>query len=451
MVESPPNFGGWETLEKLGQGGMCEVWRVRHIEHGDERAIKVLHDTSKHGSERFTAEARLLLQIDHPNVLTVHSLHADSDPPWIVMELLAGRDLDEIMHQGPVEPERAARLIADVASGLTAVHAMGVRHRDIKPANIMIGHDGVPRLIDFGIARHISRGHVTQAGFVVGTAAYLPPEVFEDESPQDAQDSETADVYALGQTLCEILTGTPVHSREGAGPAQLARIMKDKVETLHLDPRNWRSQVPQGLAEVVIRATLREPRGRTSTASAFEADIRGWLRHRSSFESAPVTRVNPLELPPPPSSKRVEPKPEPSPQRPVRREAPAKSSSGGSRFAALFGGLGTLLALLILAASVVGVGGLFVLRPTGGGPSEAVVTNIQTALETQAEALGHCGDGRHGEVVFDFVITDEKVMSVGLVSSTVDQSAVEQCLRDGLQQMTFPGIDAMRVRSPLQL
>ncbi|MEQ1506987.1 MAG: serine/threonine-protein kinase, partial [Myxococcota bacterium] len=297
-----PTFAGWDTVEKLGEGGMCEVYRARPAgEAGPERAIKVLMDRSSTATRRFVDEAALLQRIDHPNVVKVHAIDAAARPPWLVMDLLGGRDLEEtIKVDGAMDPERAARMFADLASGLAAVHAAGVRHRDIKPANLRLGTDGVPRLIDFGIARDAGAERQTRAGFVVGTASYLPPEVFSDDDPHAAQDSEAADVYALGQTLCEVLCGRVQHGHATEGGTEaslLVRIMRDKLDREYLDPRDRGVPVPEALARIVQRATTREAADRTPSAAAFEQQLRGFLAGRASIATvAPVTRVDPALL-----------------------------------------------------------------------------------------------------------------------------------------------------------
>src|SRR5687767_8847239 len=112
-----PRFDGWETLEKLGEGGMCEVYRVRPANGaaGPERAIKVLMDRSDTAIRRFTDEGVLLQRILHPNVVRVHAINGEARPPWLVMDLLAGRDLEETIEvEGAMDPERAAPMFADL-------------------------------------------------------------------------------------------------------------------------------------------------------------------------------------------------------------------------------------------------------------------------------------------------------------------------------------------------
>ncbi|HHO51299.1 MAG TPA: serine/threonine protein kinase, partial [Deltaproteobacteria bacterium] len=325
-----PELPGWEILEKLGEGGMCAVYRVRPEAGGPECAIKMLLDHSEAARERFAREAQLLQRIDHPNVVRVHELRLERRP-WLVMDLLVGRDLLERMrHEGPMDPEWAARLFVDLADGLATVHELGVRHRDIKPANIMLGDDGIPRLIDFGIARDVANAHITQKGFVVGTASYLPPEVFTEDDTRNAQDAVEADVYALGQTLWEVLTGSPLHegTKEGTEASLLVRIMRDKLDRPHLDPRTLAPHVPDGLAEVVSRATARELAERTPSARILAEDLKRWLSRRSSAEElAPVTWMDPRSLiplqraapTPVPIPVTIEPTAAPTPARPRRR------------------------------------------------------------------------------------------------------------------------------------
>ncbi len=448
MPEDLPQFGPWRAVEKLGQGGMSAVWRVRHDgEPGLERAVKVLIDQTPTSVDRFIAEARLLTQIEHPNVLRVHALEADTRPPWIVMELLAGRDLDEELHRGPMEPERAARLIADVANGLAMVHGLGVRHRDIKPANVMVGRDGVGRLIDFGIAREIASSHVTSHGFVVGTAAYLPPEVFDEDSPQQAQDSEVADVYALGQTLCEVLSGQPVYPRQGSGAALLARMMREKLERPHLDPREWRAVVPDDLAEIVIAATAREPKDRVPSAGALEERLRGWLEQRHSFEAAPITRVNPMALPPPPSGKT------PAATAPPAATPPSPSPKRRTSLV-LSAGLATVLLGGIAALTVLGVAALWWLAP-GASPADAATTaRISRQIRDQAHLIESCkvagGTRVHGAVTLDVVIESERAADIDVVRTEAGATAGE-CVARGLRSMRFDGVDGVAVRIPVQL
>lgn len=410
-MDELPRFGPWQALERLGEGGACVVWRASDVE-GREVAVKVLQDDSPASVARFVDEAALLRRIDHDNVIRVYDLDAEARPPWLSMELLSGRDLDEEREAQPLEPERAARLIADVAGGLAAVHALGVRHRDIKPANVMVGNDGVPRLIDFGIARRITDTHRTRTGMVVGTAAYLPPEVYTARDPQQAQDTETADVYALGQTLCELLTGVPVYEREG-DTTLLVRIMRDKTERPHLDPRQWRP-VPDGLAQIVREATRLDPRSRLQTAEELQQRLEAWLGERRTGTPAPVS----ASLPPPP----------PGPPQDAHERLPHAVALLGS------------LSLLALAGA--GLVGLWVARPQPASPEA-----IHAAVESRPEVFLPCLPLREARMTATFVAREGRARDV-TVSGGDDATA--RCVASALGRLDLPP-GTLAVSVPLRL
>jgi serine/threonine-protein kinase len=440
--DSLPRFDGWETLEKLGEGGMCEVYRVRPATGtGPERAVKVLMDRSDTSIRRFADEGLLLQRMDHPNIVEVHQIAGDARPPWLVMDLLAGRDLEETIEvEGAMDPERAARMFADLADALATVHAAGIRHRDIKPANVRLGTDGVPRLIDFGIARDASAERHTKQGFVVGTASYLPPEIFLDEDAHGVQDTEVADVYALGQTLCEVLAGrvTHGHREEGTEASLLVRIMRDKMEREHLDPRERGGHVPEELAAIVRRATARSAADRTPTARKLEQELRTWVQSRESFgNAAPISRVDlprphqnlpavvPAVVPPPP---------------PVRR----------SRLGLWFGALGAMgmagvgvVVVGLAALAILGAVGLWVFRPKGSA-DEAGILDTVASLEGELSA---CRSGT-GELRVSLTVRNGRAERVDVARSTVDRRT-EKCVVRALTRAHYPAGASATVEVPV--
>lgn len=472
-------------VEKLGEGGQCAVYHVRHRDDPRlERAIKVMFDNTPNALERFVGEAELLQRIDHPNVLKVHSISADSRPPWIVMDLLGGNDVDAEMLHAPFEPERAAQIIADVASGLAEVHSIGVRHRDIKPSNIMVGMDGVPRLIDFGIAREVARAHLTQAGMVIGTIAYLPPEVFEADDTTGIQDSAAADVYALGQTLYEMLVGSPAHPREGSSTRLLAMVMRDKLDKDCLDPRERRPQVPEELAVIVRDATRQRPEERIQTAAELERRLRAWLLLRHDAYTAPVQRVDVNNLPPPPTHRLVPPTqdlpigrharqlaaeagelpaapapaapppvptyaaPPPPPPQPQIDEAEPESGGFGRILMWMASSVGTVSVLaIIVTGTVVLLVGLWAYRPSAltTDPVSAK-TSIQPMVAQQtylgtpcADALPAATRAKAPTVSVQFDLKSGWVTNAVLASSTTGDPTADACVLAAVQKMTFGG------------
>jgi serine/threonine protein kinase len=454
-----PHFEGWETIEKLGEGGMCEVYRARPKEGGPERAVKLLTDRSDVSIRRFVDEAALLQRIDHPNVVRVHHIAPDTRPPWLVMDLLGGRDLDETMRvEGPMDPERAARLFGDLADGLAAVHRAGVRHRDIKPANIRLGVDGVARLIDFGIARDASASRHTRQGFVVGTASYLPPEIFVEDDAHGVQDTEACDVYALGQTLCETLAGRVVHQfKDGAEAALLVRIMRDKLDREYLDPRDLGARVPDELARIVRRATAREPEDRTPTADKLAQELRDWLLSRTSASIAPISRVDlgHVSLPPKPppapppreapqtTSTDLVPPPQ-APPVPVKTPAPRRGL-----WVAAYGAVGALgmagtalVVVLLLGVSLVGIGALWAFRPA----SDPEPGKIRTAVAALGPQLASCDAG---QATFSLTVDAGRVQKLVPLGGSTFGKRGEKCVTRVLQDASYPKTKKLTVEVPI--
>lgn len=175
--------GRYRLVAQLGKGGMGTVWRARDVVRGEDVAIKEPQLTSNLGGEsrevmvaRLEREARATAQISHPAVVDILDVVTDSGRPLIVMELIEGRNLADLMDEGILSPQQAAKVTLPVAEALVAAHAMGVLHRDVKPHNIMIGDDGRVVLTDFGLAQIHGEQGLTATGMMMGSAEFLPPE-----------------------------------------------------------------------------------------------------------------------------------------------------------------------------------------------------------------------------------------------------------------------------------
>ena len=274
-MSAQQTFGGrYAVLERVGGGGMAEVYRARDDLLGREVAIKVLHEHfSKDRSfvERFRREAQSAANLNHPNVVSLYDYGADDDTYFIVMEYIDGRSLADIISaEGPLLPERAAEIASDVAEALDRAHSGGLVHRDVKPSNIMITDSGQTKVTDFGIARALGGNGeqtMTQTGMVIGTASYLSPEQAQG-NPVDGR----SDVYALGVVLYEMLTGDPPFS----GETPLAIAYKHVRE--NPDPPSTRNRdVPQALDSVTMKALAKNPDNRYSSATEMHDDLQRFL------------------------------------------------------------------------------------------------------------------------------------------------------------------------------
>src|SRR6476659_1923054 len=211
--------GRYRLLERIGAGGMGEVWKAHDDRLDRIVSIKMLlrgalgslsDDASR---ERFRREALTLSRLSHAGIATVFDFDSEGDHEFLVMEFVPGGTLESRLREGPLPLEEIQSLGADVADALEDAHRHGVLHRDLKPGNVALTKEGQPKILDFGFVLHLAgnteTGRLTQAGTVMGSLAYMAPEQLAGED----EDSRT-DVYALGVTLFELATGQRPFAQE---------------------------------------------------------------------------------------------------------------------------------------------------------------------------------------------------------------------------------------------
>jgi serine/threonine-protein kinase len=266
MMEAGTLSGRYELGDRLGSGGMSNVYRATDLILERTVAVKIL---AEHLSDderfvaRFRREALAVAKLIHPNIVQVYDTGIDDGRHYIVMEYVEGRSGAQILQrQGPLEPEAAAEAGIQACAGLDYAHRRGIIHRDVKPGNLMVvggpvgGGAMTVKLTDFGIARALEQTRITQVGSVVGTAAYLAPEQVRGEEATPA-----TDVYALGVVLYQFLTGRLPY--EGSSLAELAVRQQNERP---LPPSTYNDDVPETLGGAVLRALEGDPARRYASA-----------------------------------------------------------------------------------------------------------------------------------------------------------------------------------------
>lgn len=288
-------IGPYEILGELGRGGMGVVYKARHKQLRREVALKMVLGGGIGDSlmSRFHLEAQSVAALKHPGIVQIHEYGQHRGAPWFALELVDGATLQDLSGSEPFEPERAARLVADLASAVGYAHSNGVLHRDIKPANVLVTRHDVAKLTDFGLAKRVvtddlterSLDHKTVDGQIMGTPSYMPPEQARGDA---AAVGPHSDQYALGATLYRLLTGRAPFV--GAKPIEvLMQVMQDEPLTV----RQLQPSTPLDLDTICMKAMAREPARRYSDCAAMEADLRRFLRNEPIL-ARPISSVERL-------------------------------------------------------------------------------------------------------------------------------------------------------------
>ncbi|MBF6181480.1 serine/threonine-protein kinase [Nocardia otitidiscaviarum] len=270
-------FAGYLIERALGSGGMGTVYVAQHPRLPRRDALKVLsaeHSASDEFRARFIREAELAARLDHPNIVTVHDRGLEQDRLWIAMQFVDGTDAAELIRCAPgrLAAQRILHIVRQAANGLDAAHRVGVLHRDVKPANILIdSHPGRPDRVlvsDFGIAKTLGGAtQLTEVGSVLATLAYAAPEQL-----TVSNIDHRVDVYALGCTLYELLTGSKPFPRPSAGAVMAAHLNDPPPRPSAMTPH-----LPPAIDDVVARAMAKDPSHRYPSCGALaEAAEAAW-------------------------------------------------------------------------------------------------------------------------------------------------------------------------------
>lgn len=269
----------YRVTEKIGTGGMADVYKAVDEVLGRTVAIKVLHPRYAADESfvlRFRQEAQAAANLSHPTIVNIYDWGRDDDTYYIVMEWVRGTDLKTLIQQrGPLDPARAAEYAAQVCSALSVAHGYDIIHRDIKPHNIVLTPDGAIKVMDFGIAR-AGNTTMTQTGSVLGTAQYISP-----EQAQGRPLGPASDLYSLGVVLYEMTTGRLPF--DGDTPVSVAL---KQVNEPPISPRQVNPDLPPALEAVILKAMEKDPAKRYASANDMRGDLMRFLQGRG-VEAAP--------------------------------------------------------------------------------------------------------------------------------------------------------------------
>jgi serine/threonine protein kinase/sugar lactone lactonase YvrE len=297
-------LGPFQIVDKLGAGGMGEVYRALDTRLGRKVALKVLPKellTNPEGLARFALEARSASALNHPNIVTIFEVGRAETSPYLAMELIDGWTLRQLLDEGPLPVKKALEIATQIASGLAKAHQAGIVHRDLKPENIMISQDGFVKILDFGLAKLQGPLHgapagrndasLTQVGLIIGTPDYMSPEQAT-EKPLDFR----SDQFSAGLVFYEMLTRRRLFHRPT--PVQtLSAIIQDDVLPLEgLDAR-----VPPPLRWAIERCLSKDPDERYNATSELARELKQIRDKLSEFQQAERAsrRVDPATGTPP--------------------------------------------------------------------------------------------------------------------------------------------------------
>ncbi len=281
-------LGHYEILEKVGQGGMGEVYRARDTRLDRAVAIKVLpgHLSAQHDlRQRFEREARTISSLTHPRICTLYDIGDQDGTSFLVMEYLEGETLEKRIRKGPLPADQALRLATETAEALDRAHRQGIVHRDLKPGNIMLTKSGA-KLLDFGLAKlkpppvaasaaltemATESRKLTEEGMILGTLQYMSPEQLEGKEA----DART-DIFALGAVMFEMVTGRAAFTGKSKASLIAAILAADPPPISQLQP-----MTPPALDRAVKRCLAKDPDERWQTARDLAAELK-WIAEGSS-------------------------------------------------------------------------------------------------------------------------------------------------------------------------
>ncbi len=292
------NILNYQIIEKIGHGGMGRVYLAQHMQIERKVAIKILDPTLANDPsirQRFKNEASTLSLLQHPNIVTIYDYVEDPEYIALIMEYVDGVPMNEYIQTktGPIPEERAVKLFKQILEGVAYAHLRNIVHRDLKPSNFVITEDDKVKILDFGIAKILgNQAHqLTKTGSKVGTIIYMSPEQVKGEIVDNR-----SDIYSLGVTLFQMITGEMPYNPETTEYEIYSKIVKEPLP----DPRSFYEAVSENMVQIISKATQKDPNQRYLNCDEFNRALSG---------------ITPVEAPKP--DQPVQEKPSPQ-QKPVQ-------------------------------------------------------------------------------------------------------------------------------------
>lgn len=289
LVDEPPLLPDYDSLIEIGRGGMGVVYRALHKKTQREDAIKVIRRDRLEGMSsdmvglmqlQFQQESKLAARVAHEHIVPIYQVGEIADQPWFSMQLVDGESLRVLAQGTGIAPERAVKYVEAIARAIDAVHRHGVIHGDIKPHNILIEREtDRPMITDFGLADFDARYSSDISRGVVGTPAYMAPELAREalhgQRPDEvaAIRSVATDIYSLGATLWSALTGSSPCSDQRMVRQHLMDVAEGNVDFT----RGTDGKIPPSLSPVILKCLATDPSDRYSTAADLAKDLASWL------------------------------------------------------------------------------------------------------------------------------------------------------------------------------
>ncbi|MBS0209050.1 MAG: serine/threonine protein kinase [Planctomycetes bacterium] len=286
-VNTPRRFGGYELERQISAGGMGVVYQATKTELGGRIvAIKLIQPNlllEPRAVDRFRAEAVAASRLNHPGVVSIFHYGEHQGQHFIEMEYVEGKNLAEVVANGKLAPEKAARVVREIADALQYAHEQGIVHRDIKPGNILMAHDGRLKIADFGLAKMLEAdGHLTESDARIGTLDYMSPEQAQSRHQETGSRS---DIYSLGGVLYCLLTGYPPVER-GNQQEKLKQIIEDRPQP----PEKLNPKIPSDLNTICLKCLEKLPEDRYATAAELRDDLDRFL-HDQQILARPTSAL----------------------------------------------------------------------------------------------------------------------------------------------------------------